>query len=89
MNFTHYDLGHLDAGAVVVVTLTGGANVRLMDNSNFSSYRNGRVYQGFGGLAKRSPVRLDIPHAGHWHVAVDMQGLRGSVKSSIQVIAAP
>ncbi|HGG6428063.1 TPA: DUF1883 domain-containing protein [Salmonella enterica subsp. enterica serovar Kottbus] len=30
-----------------------------------------------GGLAKRSPIRLQIPSSGHWHIAVDMQGLRG------------
>ena len=87
MNFTHYRLGHVDRGSVVEVTLKGSAaNVRLMDNSNFNSYKAGRQHRCIGGLAKRSPVRLQVPRSGNWHVAVDMQSLRGMVRSSIRVI---
>jgi hypothetical protein len=87
MNFTHYNLGHLSAGSVVEVTLSGSAaNVRLMDSSNFSSYKSGRNHRYHGGLAKSSPVRLPVPSSGTWHVTVDMQGLRGSVRSGIRVI---
>ena len=57
-----------------------------MDSSNFSSYRNGRRHQYQGGLAKKSPIRLQIPRSGRWHVAVDMQGLRGSVRSSARIL---
>jgi Domain of unknown function (DUF1883) len=40
LNFTHYDLGHLSEGDVVEASLRdSAANVRLMDISNFSSYR--------------------------------------------------
>jgi len=71
----------------VEITLSGSAaNVRLMDTSNFHSYKNGRRHRYQGGLAKRSPVRLQIPRSGHWHVAVDMQGLRGSVRSSARIL---
>ena len=87
MNFTHYRLGHVDRGSIVEVTLKGSAaNVRLMDSSNFNSYKAGRQHRCIGGLAKRSPVRLQVPRSGTWHVAVDMQGLRGTVRSSIRVI---
>jgi len=90
MNFQHYDLGHLSGGEVVVVTLSGSAaNVRLMNSSDFSSYRSGRRHSYFGGLAERSPVRLGVPHAGHWHVTIDMQGLRGTVRSSVRVEPVP
>lgn len=87
MNFTHYNLGHVERGSVVVVTLQGNAaNVRLMDGSNFSSYKAGRQHRFFGGLAKQSPVRLQVPNSGTWHVTVDMQGMRGSVRSSVNVV---
>ena len=87
MNFTHYRLGHVDRGSIVEVTLKGSAaNVRLMDNSNFNSYKAGRQHRCMGGLAKRSPVRQQVPRSGNSHVAVDMQGLRGTVRSSIWVI---
>lgn len=87
MKFTHYNLGHLDRGSVVIVTLAGSAaNVRLMDSANVSSYKAGRRHQYIGGLAKSSPVRLQVPRSGTWHVTVDMQGLRGTVRSGVQVV---
>lgn len=87
MQFTHYDLGQRRAGEIVEITLSGSAaNVRLMDSSNFQSYRNGRKHRYVGGLVTRSPVRLAIPSSGHWHVAVDMQGLRGTVRSGIRIV---
>lgn len=90
MNFNHYDLGHLSSGQTVVVTLSGSAaNVRLMDSSNFQSYRAGRNHRYHGGLAKQSPIRLGVPHSGHWHVTVDMQGLRGTVRSGVRVENGP
>lgn len=87
MQFTHYDLGHRQRGEIVQISLSGSAaNVRLMDSSNFSSYRNGRQHRYHGGRATRSPVNLQIPHSGHWHVTVDMQGLRGQVRSAMRVL---
>lgn len=86
MQFIHNDLGQRKRGEIVEVTLTSGANVRLMDSSNFSNYKNGRQHRYTGGLAKRSPLRLQIPSSGHWHVAVDMQGLRGSTRASVRVL---
>ena len=87
MGFVHHDLGQRKAGEFVEITLKGNAaNVRLLDGSNFSSYRNGRRHRYTGGLARRSPARLQIPRSGQWHVAVDMQGLRGSVRSSARIL---
>lgn len=90
MNFTHYDLGHLKRGSVVVVTLSGNAaNVRLLDSSNFSSYQRGTQHRYIGGLAKQSPVRLGVPNDGRWHVTVDLMGLVGNVRSSVAVEPPP
>ncbi|RZP19570.1 MAG: DUF1883 domain-containing protein [Erythrobacter sp.] len=85
MKFLQYDLGHRSAGEIVEVTLTRGANVRLMTSSEFSNYRNGRRHRFIGGLAKRSPINLKIPNSGRWIVAVDMQGLQGSTNASVRV----
>jgi len=82
VQFIDIDLGHCDRGDIAEITLSSGANVRLMDTSNFNSYRNGRQHRFVGGLARQSPVRLEIPTSGRWHVAVDMQRLRGSVRAS-------
>jgi len=86
LNFIHNDLGQRRRGEVVEVTLTSGANVRLMDSSNFNNYKNNRRHRYTGGLAKTSPLRLPIPSSGHWHVAVDMQGLRGSTRASVRML---
>ncbi|EJL6392859.1 DUF1883 domain-containing protein [Vibrio vulnificus] len=86
MNFLQYDLGHRQRGEIVEVSLTSGANVRLMTGSEFNNYKNGRKHRFIGGLAKRSPVRLHIPSSGRWYVAVDMQGLRGSTNASVRVM---
>lgn len=75
---------------MVEVTLSGSAaNVRLLDNSNYARYRRGKDHRYHGGLARQSPVRMAIPSSGSWHVVVDMQGLRGTTRSSVRVIPAP
>ena len=86
MQFIHNDLGQRKAGEIVEVTLTSAANVRLMNSSDFNSYKSGRRHRYIGGLAKKSPLRLQIPSSGHWHVAVDMQGLRGSTRASVRML---
>lgn len=89
MNFQHYNLGYRSAGDVVVVTLQGSAaNVRLMQATDFNNYRNGRRHHYYGGLQKRSPARIPVPNSGTWHVTVDMQGLRGTTRSSVNVLPA-
>ncbi len=76
MNYTHYDLGSKSQGDIIEIILTGNAaNVRLMDSSNYQSYRSGGQHKYYGGLARESPVRLLVPHSAHWHVTVDLQGL--------------
>lgn len=89
MNFLQYDLGSGQRGEVVEVTLVSGANVRLMTSSEFSNYKNGRRHSYIGGLARQSPVRLQIPYSGHWYVAIDMQGLRGSTQASVRKVPGP
>jgi len=86
LQFIHNDLGQRKAGEIVEVTLTSAANVRLMNSSDFNSYKSGRRHRYIGGLAKKSPLRLQIPSSGHWHVAVDMQGLRGSTRASVRML---
>jgi Domain of unknown function (DUF1883)/TIR domain len=86
VQFSHFDLGRQRRGSVITITLSGSAaNVRLLDDTNFRSYRSGRQHRYYGGLAKRSPVRFQIPRDGHWHVTVDLSGLRGQVRASVQV----
>ncbi|MEO1585006.1 MAG: DUF1883 domain-containing protein [Planctomycetota bacterium] len=87
MQFLHKDLGYRQRGEIVEVTLRGNAaNVLLLDSSNFSSYKAGRRCSYRGGHVTRSPYRVSIPHAGHWHVAIDLGGYRGSVNAGVRVL---
>lgn len=86
MNFLQFDIGYRKSGEIVEITLTSGANVRLLSSSEFSNYKNGRRHQYTGGLAKRSPCRLQVPNSGNWYVVVDMQGLSGSTNASVRVL---
>lgn len=87
MRFAHHDMGHLKGGTVLEVTLRGNAaNVRVMDSVNFSNYRNCRRHRYYGGLMTRSPAHIAVPHSGHWHVAVDFQGLGGATRSTVRAL---
>lgn len=85
--FQYYDLGQRSAGEIVEVSLSGSAaNVRLLTSSEYQNYKAGRNHRGIGGLATKSPVRLQIPNTGRWYVTVDLIGLRGTVRSSVRVV---
>jgi hypothetical protein len=85
MSFLHNDLGYLNSGVVVEVSLDHAANVRLMDTSNFQNYRQGRQHRYFGGEVRRSPIRLRVPQSGHWHVAIDLGGRSGTIRAGVRV----
>lgn len=86
IKFTHYDLKQLRAGLTVEITLSAVANVRLMTAPNFAAYKQAMKHQFIGGVAKKSPIKLTIPQAGHWHVVVDMEGHHGHAELSIRII---
>lgn len=87
MNFYYRDLGHRSGGEIIEVTLSGNAaNIRLMDSSNFSRFKRGDRHHYVGGLAKASPVRLQIPRSGHWYVTLDYGGLTGSGRWGVQIL---
>lgn len=86
MNFLDYAV-QARPGDVVEVTLDHAANVRLMDSTNFQRYRRGDTHRYHGGYATQSPVRLSVPHAGSWHVVVDLGGQDGRVRASVSVLS--
>jgi hypothetical protein len=86
MNYSVYDLKQRKAGEVVEVQLSAGANVLLLDSSNYSAFKAGRQHRYYGGLAKRTPVQLQIPRNGHWYLVIHMAGLRGSVRHSMRIL---
>lgn len=86
MNYSVYDLGQVEAGKIVEVTLSAAANVRLMDSSNYSNYKNGRQHHYYGGYVKRSPYRIPVPRSTHWYVTIDLGGYAGKVRHGVRVL---
>ncbi len=71
---------------LVIVMLEGQANVLLLDDPNFSLYRQGSSFRYFGGWATTSPIRLSPPFRGNWHVIVDLGGKSGLVRAGVRVV---
>lgn len=86
MKYSYYDLGNLNQGQVVEIRLSASANVRLLDSSNYSNYKNGRKHKYYGGYVTRSPYRITVPRTGHWFVTIDLGGYAGTVKHGVQVL---
>ena len=87
MKFQHYDLGKLDKGRIVLVTISGSsANVKLMDSQNFQNYKSGRKHSFYGGHVTSSPFNISVPNYGNWYVTIDLGGYTGKLSSSVKVI---
>ncbi|WP_236783315.1 DUF1883 domain-containing protein [Aliivibrio fischeri] len=87
MDFQHYNLGYLNQGQAVEISLQGNAaNVILVDSTNFDRYRRGQQFQHYGGYVTTSITKLPVPRTGHWHVAIDLGGRSGKVASEVRVL---
>lgn len=86
MQYQHYDLKTVEKGSIVEVTLGYAANVRIMDDSNYSNFKAGRRHQFFGGHVKQSPFKVSIPRTTRWHAVIDLGGYSGKIKSSVRVL---
>ena len=87
MVFLDFDLGQRKRGEIIEVTLTGGANVQLMDVANLSQYKNNQKCRYYGGLAKQTPYRLAVPEAGYWHVIIDTKGLGNTTVATVKMLS--
>ena len=85
MQFLHFALS---AGPdnIIQVNFDRRANVRLMDELNYQKYRMKKRYVFSGGLY--DPPRIDLRPSlkGKWHVIVDLEGLGGDVRASVDIL---
>lgn len=86
MEYLHQELD-LQPDDMVAVILDNAANVMLLDPSNYLAYQERRSYRYHGGHATQTPFRIRAPHAGKWHVVVDLGGGPGIVRASVRVIS--
>ena len=88
MNYLVYDLGFLEKGRIIEVSLSAQANVKLMSALDYSYYKKGLSHNYYGGWVKVSPFRIAVPERfQHWYVTVDLGGYEGSVSASVTVLS--
>jgi uncharacterized protein DUF1883 len=89
--FTQFDLGSCSRGDVWRVELSSGANVFLVDSSNFSAFKAGRqfTHYGRGGLMTRTPHDFGYPEAGRWYIVAHSWGLRNAARVSVRPLQTP
>jgi Domain of unknown function (DUF1883) len=74
MDFIH-TREYLGGGDTIVVKVSHKCHVRVMDDANFQNYRNGfSKYTFVGGYYTTSPIRIVVPQAGNWNIAIDLGG---------------
>jgi hypothetical protein len=81
--FNRFDLGQCKGGDVWRVELSAGANVFLVDSSNFHAFKDNRNFRYRGGLIKRTPHDFVIPSSGHWYIVAHTWGLRNSARIEV------
>jgi hypothetical protein len=89
--FFKYHWSRLEKGSTIVVTLSTAANVRLMDSSNFNSFKNGRSHRiAGGGQVRKTPFRIMVPRTGGWYLTIDLISFKAtSVRHSATVESPP
>ncbi|MCL2355749.1 MAG: DUF1883 domain-containing protein [Defluviitaleaceae bacterium] len=87
MTFSHYDLGGLEKGITIEITLNGNvANVFLIDHENMSKYIKAKPFKALGGRMTFSPIRIQTIYAAHWHLVIDLPAGTGMVKAGYRVL---
>ena len=77
---------HLEDGNLVEVNSDTQANVLLMSDVAYSSYKRGESYNYYGGFFTHFPSRIAAPHSGYWNVVLNLGGGAATVRHSISII---
>lgn len=76
----------LKQGDLVVIECDHQCNIRLVDDDNFTQYKNGERHKYYGGFYRMFPARLVVPRDGYWNVVIDLGGNRAAAKYAINYI---
>lgn len=77
---------YLKKDDIIVVDCDHQCNVRVMDDSDFSSFRSGGRHNYYGGFYQRLPARIAVPHDGYWNTTIDLGGGRANIRYNIGYI---
>lgn len=87
MDFLH-QREHLNKDDIVEVDCSHQCNIVLLNDNNFTKYKNGKTYthHGGGGFFKKLPARLQTPSTGYWNIVLDISGGAANIKHSVTII---
>ena len=80
-----YEEGTFRKGDILSIVIDRKVNIYLMDNENFSRYKNNNSFEYYGGVASKSPYNITVPRTGHWYIVIDLGGGTGILNYSIKV----
>ncbi|MBH9313526.1 DUF1883 domain-containing protein [Pseudomonas aeruginosa] len=70
MKFVH-QREHLNEDDIVVIECSQQCNIRLMNDANFRSFKNGGRHSYHGGAFDRVPAKIKVPSTGFWNITID------------------
>lgn len=70
MKFIH-QREQLNEDDVVVIQASQACNIRLMNDANFRSFKNGGRHAYHGGAFESFPAKITIPSSGFWNITID------------------
>lgn len=75
MKFVH-QREELSEGDMVIIQCSQTCNIRLMNDTNFRSYKNGGRHSYHGGAFDRFPAKIRVPSSGAWNITIDIVSKR-------------
>ena len=85
MNFLNYEVSTGPNSTIEVALSGNAANVLVMDEGNFQSFRSGGAHRYYGGYYTHSPIIIRVP-SGQWHVVIHLGGGAGHVSATVRVL---
>ena len=70
MKFIH-QREQLEEGDLVIIESSQPCNIRLMNDANFRSFRNGGRHTYHGGHFVDFPAKIRVPASGYWNITLD------------------
>jgi len=62
---------HLNEDDIVVIECSQRCNIRLMNDANFRSFKNGGRHTYHGGAFDKFPAKITVPSTGFWNITLD------------------
>ena len=84
MKYSYKD-GNFRKGDILSIAVDRKVNIYLMNDINFSKYKNNNSFEYYGGTANNSPYNITVPSTGHWYIVIDLGGGIGILNYSIRV----